>query len=361
MANWQEWQKVSDGPYQGRPELLMMGLGMAGYAIEVRDTDGNFVHIVPAVSGTTGDIVNLGGAGLIAHLPAGNRGMMRNFVGTGKDKRLYIMENDPKNGRPIGWRQIEGPGQFLGAVFSQASMDGTMEILGEGLDHQLAYASLTLEQREQNNIAHWDNLGQPGLPGGKMGMNGSPAVIRDRMGNMHVLAQGQDNHLWHLIGKMSTTSNKPTFGKWKNLGGGITRIPVLNHTSNGFDCFVVGEQKEVQVNSWNGKKWSGFFNLEGQLKGLPAAISPIDPESPFVFGRGVHNKLWYRQRKGSSWTAWESIGEGIDGDPGLIAEPLVDSSTGTRLGGTISCFVLRHKGELWQRTLKLNAADYQGK
>lgn len=349
MGKWEKWAKVATGPYQGTPDLTAAGLAASGYVIDVRDRVGNVIRYIPATPGATGAIVNIGGAGVIAQLALGPT-RIGGFLATGRDKCLYHIES---NGSQYRWQKTFGPGQFLGAVFSWTTLDGYAEILGEGAEHQLAYVYLTPKQ-SKDNIKEWENLGQPGEDGGKKGLNGRPAVVFDEHG-LHVLVRGQDNHLWHIYGKNNGHQGKRVFDRWTNLGGGLTQVPVAVRVQNGIECFVIGENEEPFVNTWNGTHWSGFKSMGGQLKGLPAAIYLYGSCKTFVFGRGLHDKLWYCQRDGANWQEWQSIGEGLTGDPAVWEESLADSGE-----GFISCVVLRQNGELWLRELQLTKEEYSG-
>lgn len=347
MEQWKDWAKVSAGPYQGKPELTMSGLGESGYVIHVRDRAGNVIKLIPSASGRTEAIVNTGGAGIIAHLATGPA-RMGGFLATGSDMCLYHIES---NGSQHRWQKTFGPGRFLGTVFSSATLDGYAEILGEGTEHQLAYACVTPEQ-DIDNIKQWENLGQPGEAGGKKGLNGPPAVVFDGLG-LHVLVRGQDNHLWHTFGKDNERQGTRSFSRWTNLGGRLTQVPVAIRTQKGIDCFVIGENHEPFVNTWDGRGWSGFESLGGRLKGLPAAIYVHGSDKTIAFGRGVHDKLWYCQRNGTSWQEWHSLGDGLTGDPAAWEESF--SERGEAL---IACLVLRQNGELWLRELQLTMDEY---
>jgi hypothetical protein len=347
MEQWKDWAKVSAGPYQGKLELMMVGIGELGYVIHVRDQAGNVIKLIPSIPGRTGAIVNTGGAGIIAHLATGPT-RMGGFLATGSDNCLYHVES---NGSQHRWQKTFGPGRFLGTVFSSVTFDGYAEILGEGMDHQLVYACLTPAQ-DRDNIRQWENLGQPGEAGGKKGLNGSPAVVFDARG-VHVLVRGQDNHLWHTFGKDNEWRGTRSFGRWTNLGGGLTQVPVAIHTQKGIECFVIGENNEPFVNTWDGTRWSGFESLGGQLKGLPAAIYIREGNKTLVFGRGVHDKLWYCQRNRIGWQEWQSLGDDLTGDPAAWEESFFGNGE-----GLISCLVLRQNGELWLRELRLTRDEY---
>jgi hypothetical protein len=349
MEQWKDWAKVSAGPYQGTPELTMSGIGESGYVIHVRDRAGNVIKLIPSIPERAGAIVNMGGARIIAHLATGPT-PMGGFLATGNDNCLYHIES---NGSQHRWQKTFGPGRFLGTVFSWATLDGYAEILGEGTDHQLAYACVTPEQ-DRDNIKQWENLGQPGEAGGKKGLNGHPAVVFDGRG-LHVLVRGQDNHLWHTFGKDNERPGTRSFSRWTNLGGRLTQVPVAVRTQKGIECFVIGENQEPFVNTWDGARWGGFESLGGQLTGLPAAISIHDSNKTLVFGRGAHDKLWYCQRNGTGWQEWQSLGDGLTGDPAVWEESF--SGNGGRL---ISCLVLRQNGELWLRELQLTSGEYSG-
>lgn len=347
MEQWKDWAKVSAGPYQGKPELTKAGNGESGYVIHVRDRAGNVIKLIPSVPGRTVSVVNMGGARIIAHLATGPT-RTGGFLATGSDNCLYHIES---NGSQYRWQKTFGPGRFLGTVFSSATLDGYAEILGEGTDHQLAYARVAPEQ-DRDNIKQWENLGQPGEAGGKKGLNGPPTVVFDGRG-LHVLVRGQDNHLWHIFGKDNERQGTRSFGRWTNLGGSLTQVPVAIRTQKGSECFVIGENNEPFVNTWDGTRWSDFESLGGQLQGLPTAIDIDGGSKTLVFGRGVHDKLWYCQRNGTGWQEWHPLGDDLTGDPAVWEESL--SGNGE---GLISCVVLRRNGELWLRELQFTRDGY---
>ncbi|KAA3663559.1 MAG: hypothetical protein DWQ04_10215 [Chloroflexi bacterium] len=347
MGKWHAWTKIASGPYQGKPELAMTGLGESGYVIDVQDRAGNVIKHIPATLGRIRATINTGGAGTIAHLAMGPT-RMGGFLATGRDKCLYHIES---NGSQYRWLKTFGPRKFLGAVHSWTTMDGNTEIFGEGTDHQLAYAYVPSEQ-DRDNIRHWENLGGPWGESGKKGLNGRPSVVFDGRG-LHILVRGQDNHLWHTFGRDNRLQEKRVFGGWTNLGGNLIQVPIAIHTRNGIECFVVGEDNELFVYTWNGIRWNGFENLGGQLNGLPAAIHIDDIDSTFVFGRGIQDKLWSRQRNGVVWQEWQSLGDGVTTDPAVWEESLLDKG-----GGLVSCVVLCQNGELWLREFQLTKDEY---
>jgi len=347
MEQWNDWAKVSVGPYQGKPELTMAGIGESGYMIHVRDRAGNVIKLIPAAPGRTGVIVNTGGAGIITHLATGPT-RVGGFLATGSDNCLYHIES---NGSQHRWQKTFGPGRFLGAVFSSATLEGYAEVLGEGTNHQLAYACVTPLQ-DIDNIKQWESLGQPGETGGRKGLNGPPAVVFDE-GGLHVFVRGQDNQLWHTFGKDNEQQGTRSFSRWTNLGGGLTEVPVAIRTQKGIECFVISENSEPFVNTWDGTHWSGFESLGGQLKGLPAAIYIHGNNKTFVFGRGMRDKLWYCRRNGTAWQEWQSLGDDLSGDPAVWEESFSDNGE-----GLISCVVLRQNGELWLRELRLTRDEY---
>ena len=345
MGTWKNWSKISTGPYQGKLELRMVGLGESGFQLEVRDQSGNVIQYFPGAPNIKESLINTGGAGIIAHLAVGPT-KLGGFLATGIDGCLYHVES---NGSQSRWQKTFGPGKFLGSVYSWATMDGCAEVLGEGTDHQLAYAHISPKQ-DRDNIKQWENLGQPGEVAGEKGLNGRLSVVYDGQG-LHVLVRGQDNHLWHTFGKNNDHQAKRTFSNWTNLGGGLCQPPVAICTRNGIECFVIGEDNEPFVNTWDGVQWHGFVSMGGQLNGLPTAVYIEGSNQTFVFGRGIHDQLWYCQRNGTDWQEWQSIGDGLTGDPAVWEESISD---GTEL---ISCVVLRQNGSLWLRELHLARSE----
>lgn len=352
MGTWKKWEQVDSGPYQGKPELyrdVMPGGGSINFW--VRDLAGNMITFVPAVPGATGAIVNWGGAGIISHLPSSGRGPY-GVVVRGLDDGLYTL--DFENGK---WLKYSGPGRLVSDVVFLGSHDGSQQFLGEGAEHQLAYCYISNDERPRLKAKNWQNLSRPGESGGKKGINGRPAVVH-RNDGMHVFVRGQDNHLWHILGKYSMEQGiAPTFGEWTNLGGGLASVPVAissGQMNDKIECFVTGEGNALWTITGDGQNWSDFQDLGGQLKGLPAAANTFTGDTTFVFGRGVHDKLWYRRRNGATWQRWQSLDGQLTSDPAVMLEL-------TNYGGArLICMALGLKGALWQRIYQVTRDEYGG-
>jgi LysM repeat protein len=348
MARWKKWTKLAAGPYQGTPQLGSAGLGASGYTVVIREKE-NVVRFTPEFNGQPSYTMKIRGAEAIAQMPEGHW-YMGGFLATGKDGCLYTV--DYKDNNQSHWKKMGGPGRFLSAVYSLSAMDGSAEVFGEGIEHQLAYGHIDANQRQKQEITDWSNLGQPGIAGGKKGINGRPAIAQTR-DQLHIFVRGQDNHLWQISAK-NNWPEKLSFGRWNNLGGGLSAAPVVVTDGEQIECFVLGEKNELFVNTWDDGKWSGFNSLGGQLKGLPRPLRLMDQDTTFIFGRGVQNQLWYRRRSGQSWTRWQAIGEDLGSDPAVWEESY------NAAGGTISCVVRRQDGALWERTLALTEKEHKG-
>jgi LysM repeat protein len=349
MGTWKKWQQVESGPFQGKPEFYWHGqIGGESFSFMVRDGAGNMLAFVPAVPGATGGLINWGGAGIIAHLPppAGPYAM----VVRGLDNGLYAL--DFENGK---WLKYSGPGRLLSDAAFLGSHDGSQQILGEGIDHQLAYCYISNDERPRLEANNWQDLGRPGESGGKKGINGRPAVVRG-MDGIHVFVRGQDNHLWHISkGYGAPPGQLPKFGNWTNLGGRLTSVPVAIFSGNMNDkieCFVIGEDNALWTITGDGQNWTDFQNLGGQLKGLPTAANTFTGDSTFVFGRGVHDKLWYRRRNGTAWQRWQSLDGQLTSDPAVILERTIYG------GARLICMALGQKGALWERVYQITRGEY---
>lgn len=360
MGTWTKWERVLAGSFQGKPELnwdFTDGLGAyPSVMFSLRDSAGNMISHYPAVPGRSAATRNRGGAGVIAHLPVGE---LYGYVVRGFDNGIYYYDYGSQGDSSGGgaWRKMSGPGRLLSDAVLIGSFAGTREILGEGTEHQLAYCFMTNTDRQNKEATNWQDLDQPGESGGKKGINGRPAVVTANQ-DLHVFVRGQDNHLWHISGKYPNDPHKaPTFGKWINLGGGLTSAPVAINSgsmNNTMECFVTGANNSLWTIGGDGKKWSKFQNLGGQIKGLPTAVNTFTGDSTFVFGRGVHDKLWYRRRDGAKWKRWQSLDGQLTGDPELFLSPTNNG------GANLTCMVLGKNGELWQRIYRLAKAEYTG-
>lgn len=353
MGQWRQWQKISDGPFQGTPQLASSGgLGSTEFGVTIRDRAGD-VHWLSPMGDGSWSSENLGGGGLLAEMPHGG-GMTGGTYATGRHGRLYSQAYDFDKGVSLGWQEVPDSPRFEGPVWSTTMVpEGSSVAFGAGADHQLHY----LFQRSGPRAPLWYELGKPGRSGGKKGVNGPPSVAFGHE-ELSVFVRGRDNHLWRTSGAYGVEYGPQGpvpngFQEWENLGGGLSQPPVGHHSHFGTEAYVVGEQAELWLaQQKKGEEGYSWHKLGGEIKGVPALASNRESRETFVFCRGSDDQLWYRRRVGEQWKRWQAVGKGLSGEPALWWE----AGWGEQNPATITAVVLRNEGELWQRSYRLTGS-----
>jgi hypothetical protein len=95
---------------------------------------------------------------------------------------------------------------------------------------------------------------------------------------------------------------------------------VTSKGPNLLDVFVRGKDNDELVQRhWDGRKWSGWINLGGDLASAPAVTSK-GPHVLDVFVRGRHNhELVHRYWDGSRWSGWDNLGGSLAAGPAVTS------------------------------------------
>jgi hypothetical protein len=70
---------------------------------------------------------------------------------------------------------------------------------------------------------------------------------------------------------------------------------VSSRRSNRLEVFARGSNNQLITMSWNGSRWSNWFNIAGNITTAPAAVS-WGPNRTDVFARRGNNSLWHIYR-----------------------------------------------------------------
>jgi hypothetical protein len=155
----------------------------------------------------------------------------------------------------------------------------------------------------------WKSLGGYLLSG--------PAAASGGASGDDVFVVGTDRGIWHDFWNGTTPSG------WAAGGGIVTADPAaqtLNTTNT--KVFVRGTDNGLWMATWNGSSYSSWTPLGGYLTSGPAAdLRAGAPGRVDVFVRGSDNGLWHRWSDdgGVTWSSWEPLGGGLASGPGAVS------------------------------------------
>lgn len=136
--------------------------------------------------------------------------------------------------------------------------------------------------------------------GGKI--KGSPSAVKPSPTTLDIYVRGEDDRLWQ---KWWTGSEwMPSDLGWSMHDDGDFRLgsaPCVVAAGPDFrDVYVRGMDGSVYHKVWDGKSWTGWFNLGGQIKGAPCAV--LAPGGlPDIYVRGTDDHLWQKWWNGTAW------------------------------------------------------------
>ncbi len=232
----------------------------------------------------------------------GNAGTIRVYV-RGTSRGAY--ENRlPDGGR---WSGLNGIGGTLPANLSVlASATGPIDVFGVGTNGRLYADVLT-----GGTWSGWRDIG--GVSGG---LQGRPAVVQEHGGKIRVYARGANGNLYeeHL------TPGGRWSGFW-NMGGQLPSDAAALVGSAGYVwVFAVGTDRALYERHLPaGGSWSGWNRLGGYVTGIPA-VAQDHSGTVRVYLRGVSGNLYEAHMpQGGRWTAqWNMGGRFTDGAAALI-------------------------------------------
>jgi endonuclease/exonuclease/phosphatase family metal-dependent hydrolase len=156
------------------------------------------------------------------------------------------------------------------------------------------------------NVAESDLGFEPDVAG--------PAVIAGENGTMEVFIRGENNEL------VQRSWNGKSWSGWKNLGGDISAAPAVTSSRPGrLDVFVRGRGGDLVHRFSQNGQWSGWNNLGGDLTSAASAVSPA-PGRIEVFVRGMSGELVQRTFRDGSWGGWKNLGTRMTSAPAAVAD-----------------------------------------
>lgn len=155
----------------------------------------------------------------------------------------------------------------------------------------------------------------PAVSGGGV-LNFGPGAGSSGAASDDVFVVGKDRGLWH------NHWNGSTFSGWVPGGGIITADPAaLTLSATNTKVFVRGTDNGLWLSTWNGASFSSWTPLGGILTSGPTADFLAGSAHIDVFARGTDNALWQRWSNdgGTTWGNWQPLGGGLLSDPGAVA------------------------------------------
>jgi endonuclease/exonuclease/phosphatase family metal-dependent hydrolase/tetratricopeptide (TPR) repeat protein len=140
-----------------------------------------------------------------------------------------------------------------------------------------------------------------------------PAVVATGGDKLEVFVVGKNSHL------VQRSWNGRQWSGWNNLGGDLTSAATAVSPSPGrIDVFVRGKNGYLVQRTFNNGKWGGWNNLGGDLTSAPAAVSS-SPGRIDVFIRGKNGHLVQRTFNNSKWSGWINLGGHLASAPAVTS------------------------------------------
>ncbi|MEO6797990.1 MAG: C39 family peptidase [Candidatus Dormibacter sp.] len=151
-------------------------------------------------------------------------------------------------------------------------------------------------------------LATPARPAAAAVSSGAP----DRL---DTFIRGTDNQLWHKWW------DGRTWSPWEPLGGQLTADPAAVSSAGGrIDVFVRGVDRALWQKTFNGAAWGAWQPLGGALYSAPAVASwgpgRLDVFTVAANGNLMHN---WSADGGATWNDWGNLGGQVTSDPAAVA------------------------------------------
>jgi CubicO group peptidase (beta-lactamase class C family) len=158
-------------------------------------------------------------------------------------------------------------------------------------------------------------------------IQGAPAVVFPTVDTIDIYVRGMDDRLWQKW--WDGKKWNPSDSDWAQHDDGKFRLASAPFAvANGLnfrDVYAVGKDSHVYHKFWDGKSWTGWFDLGGSIKGAPAVVNPT-PSTIDIYARDKNDRLvqkWWDGKKwnpsDSGWAPHEDGGFRIGSSPSVIA------------------------------------------
>ncbi len=265
------WTEV---PGDGSTPSTPLGIFTNGhFTLFVRGTDNKIYQ-----NNDLSQWIEIPGDGFTLDGPGGlvdEKGNLQLFV-RGTDNALYTTAKSGENWS--GWSKIPGNGFTLSAP--RALQEGTKtHLLVRGTDNKIY-----MNTRISGNWGGWREIPGNGLT------RDAPGAVLDASNTLHLFVRGTDDKIYVNRRTISDVWSgwSEVSGKGSTLGG-----PTVAIDSSGFlHLYVQGTDKKVYHNKSDGKTWTGWTVVLGEMftPNGPEAIHA--EEDVWIIVRGENSKLY---------------------------------------------------------------------
>jgi hypothetical protein len=221
--------------------------------------------------------------------------------------------------------------------------EGELHLLARGYDQALWHCIYVVSS---GSCLSWNEDAGGGL------LLSAPAVVSRGAGQFDVFAVLSDNQVY----QRHWSEAELWSGSWTLVDGSaywpspqkvvpVPELPAPAVVSRGgeqLDLFRLGPDNTLRWRHYDGNAWEDWQNLEGMLASGPGVVS-LSANHMQVFARGVDEALWTITYNGS-WGNWQRLE--LDGMPAgttLASAPAVVSPA----SGQIVVYVRGSDGQLW--------------
>ncbi len=280
----------------------------------VKTTGGNAVHVYtnPATSDTwTQDYPLTGSAecwltSIMWPPPRGYFAELFDPTSTGSTQHLWWSGS---------WNAFSGFGGPSGASVSGlgtlAWNDGHAELFALGSDGQIWHIYWSFSANA------WSSWGA--MVGTNLVTAPSPILWMD--GHGELFATDSSGVVWHTWSG-SGTAFPNGWHAWASLGGNVASRPIPVRWADGHvQVFARGSDNTLYETHWTTSGWTPFAQLNGTtVQGDPSAIVNVSGKGaspgPEIFARDSSNQVVHLWWNGSSWTPWgPMLGQSTASDP----------------------------------------------
>lgn len=136
-----------------------------------------------------------------------------------------------------------------------------------------------------------------------------------------VFARGTDDALWQFAWDGERWTG------WNRLGGRIISSPgAVSWGPNRIDVFARGHDGVLRQIAWDGEQWTQWFDhgappdvWSGPAGGRGPDVTSLGENRLEVYFLGPDRDLRRKTWNGTRWSAWQSLGGRVNGDPGAVA------------------------------------------
>ena len=168
-------------------------------------------------------------------------------------------------------------------------------------------------------------------------LTSEPVVVSNSLSHRDVYIRGTDGAVWHKWW------NGGPWSGWERIGGQIQGRPGVVVPPGGTltDVYARGMDNALWQNFWDPSRgWSGWFrHTDGAVLSAPPTVVSTGSHHRDVYIRGTDGAVWHKWWNGKSWSGWERLGGEIQGPPGVVALS----------GGPTDVYVRGMDNVLWQK------------